>query len=88
MGIQFSLIKSPWDTCLVDEGLAVDVVFPGFSQAFDTVPHSIHVDKLSSCGMRLVGHWAELKGRVQRVVGMGLNLSSDQSPVTFVMFWF
>lgn len=52
-------------TCLVHEGMAV-----GFSKAFYTVPHSIHQDTLSVCGMsRFVVHGAELKGRAQRAVG-------------------
>jgi len=33
-------------TCPVDEGKMVDVVFLDFSEAFDTVPHSI---LLASC---------------------------------------
>lgn len=38
-------------TCVVGEGKAVDVVFPGFSKAFDTVLHSILLGELSSSGM-------------------------------------
>lgn len=42
------------------------VIFLGFSEAFDTVTHSIPVDELSSCGMRgFTVNW--LKGRAQRV---------------------
>ena len=38
-------------TCLVDEGKAVDVVYLNFSKAFETVPHSILVEKLSAHGL-------------------------------------
>ncbi|KAK4828139.1 hypothetical protein QYF61_023937 [Mycteria americana] len=61
-------------TRLVDEGRVVDGVLLDFSKAFDTVPHSILLDKLSNCGMsgftvRWVKNW--LKGRAQRVVVNG-----------------
>jgi len=38
-------------THLVDEGKAVDVVYPGFSKAFDTVPHSILLEKVAAHGL-------------------------------------
>jgi len=53
-------------THLADEGKAVDVLFLDFSRAFDTVLHSILLDKLSSCGMsRFMVCWVKnwLKGR-------------------------
>lgn len=54
-------------TRLADEGKVGDGVFLDFSQGFCTVPHSILLHKLSSCGMNgLMVCW--LKDRVQRVV--------------------
>jgi len=38
-------------TCLVDEGKAVDVIYLDFSNFFDTVPHSILLEKLAAHGL-------------------------------------
>jgi len=61
-----------------DEGRAVDVVYLDFSKAFDTVSHSILINKLRKCGLdeRLV-RWIEnwLNGRTQRVVISGAEPS-------------
>ncbi|KAK4817692.1 hypothetical protein QYF61_025784 [Mycteria americana] len=65
-------------TCLVDEGKAVDVVYLDFSKAFDTVSHSILLEKLAAhgldgCTLRWVKNW--LDGRAQRVVVNGVYSS-------------
>ncbi|GAB0196940.1 hypothetical protein GRJ2_002159300 [Grus japonensis] len=58
-------------TCLVDEGKAVDVVYLDFSKAFDTIPHSILLEKLAAHGLDRhtlcwVKNWVD--GQAQRVV--------------------
>ena len=58
-------------THLVDEGKAVNVVYLDFSKAFDTVSHSILLEKLAAhgldgCTLRWVKNW--LDGQAQRVV--------------------
>ncbi|PKU36246.1 rna-directed dna polymerase from mobile element jockey-like [Limosa lapponica baueri] len=63
-------------TCLVDERKAVDVFvfFLDFSRAFDIIPHSILLGKLSNCEMtRYTVHWVKnwLNDRAQRVVVNG-----------------
>jgi len=55
-------------TCLVDEGKAVDVVCLDFRKSFDTVPHSIPLEKLAvhgldGCSLRWIKNW--LNGRAQ-----------------------
>ncbi|KAK4813002.1 hypothetical protein QYF61_004178 [Mycteria americana] len=70
-------------TCLVDEGKAVDVVYLDFSKAFDTVSHSILLEKvaahgLDGCTLCWIKNW--LDGRAQRVVVNGVY--SSWWPVT------
>ncbi|KAK4810169.1 LOW QUALITY PROTEIN: hypothetical protein QYF61_010481 [Mycteria americana] len=70
-------------TRLVDEGKAVDVVYLDFSKAFDTVPHSILLEKLAAHGMDgCTLHWVKnwLDGRAQRAVVNGVY--SSWRPVT------
>jgi len=69
--------------CSVDEGKAVDVVYLDFSEAFDTVSHSILLEKLAAHG--LDGHtflWVKkMVGWVSpRVVVNGVKF--DWWPVT------
>ncbi|KAK4831045.1 hypothetical protein QYF61_014977 [Mycteria americana] len=70
-------------TCLVDEEKAVDVVYLDFSKAFDTVSHSILLEKLAAhgldgCTLCWVKNW--LDGLAQRVVVNGVY--SSWRPVT------
>jgi len=63
-------------THLVDEGKAVDVVYLDFSKAFDTVPHSILLEKLTAhgldgCTLPWIKNW--LNGQAQRVVVNGVQ---------------
>ncbi|KAM9601977.1 melatonin receptor type 1B isoform 1-T1 [Morphnus guianensis] len=65
-------------THLVDEGKAVDVVYLDFSKAFDTVSHSILLEKLAApvldgCTLHWVKNW--LDGWAQRVVVNGVKSS-------------
>ncbi|KAK4830696.1 LOW QUALITY PROTEIN: hypothetical protein QYF61_012865 [Mycteria americana] len=65
-------------TRLVDEGKAVDVVYLDFSKAFDTISHSILLEKLAAYGLDKrtlcwVKNW--LDGRAQRVVVNGVKSS-------------
>ncbi|KAK4828638.1 hypothetical protein QYF61_000286 [Mycteria americana] len=70
-------------TRLLDEGKAVDVVYLDFSKAFDTVSHSILLEKLAAhgldrCTLCWVKNW--LDGWAQRVVVNGVY--SSWRPVT------
>ncbi|GAB0176255.1 mitochondrial enolase superfamily member 1 [Grus japonensis] len=70
-------------THLVDEGKAVDVVYLDFSRAFDTVSHSVLLEKLAAHGLnRRTLHWVKnwLGGWAQRVVVNGVT--SSWWPVT------
>ncbi|GAB0186691.1 mitochondrial enolase superfamily member 1 [Grus japonensis] len=63
-------------TRLVDEGKAVDVVYLDFSKVFDTISHSILLEKLAAhgldgCMLRWVKNW--LDGRAQRLVVNGVT---------------
>ncbi|GAB0204598.1 mitochondrial enolase superfamily member 1 [Grus japonensis] len=65
-------------TCLVDEGKAVDVVYLDFSKVFDTISHSILLEKLAAHGLDgHTLHWVKnwLDGRAQRVVVNGVKSS-------------
>ncbi|GAB0193288.1 mitochondrial enolase superfamily member 1 [Grus japonensis] len=70
-------------THLVDEGKAVNVIYLDFSKAFDTVSHSILLEKLVAhgldrCTLRWVKNW--LEGQAQRVVVN--EIKSSGQPVT------
>jgi len=65
-------------TRLVGEGKAVDVIYLDFNEAFDTVPHSILLEKLAAHGLdKCTLHWIKnwLNGQAQRVVVNGVKSS-------------
>ena len=73
-----NLISYDIVTHQVDEGTVVDVVYLDFSKAFDTVSHSIFLQKLAAHGLdRYTLGWVRkwLEGRDQRVVVNGVKSS-------------
>jgi len=70
-------------THLVNEGKAMDVIYLDFNKAFDTVPHSVLLEKLAAhgldgCTLCWVKNW--LNGQAQRIVVNGDKASWQ--PVT------
>ena len=68
--LEFSEEVPDW----VDEGKAVDIVYPVFKKAFDKVPHWRLLAKVRACGMAgQVDNWIAnwLRGRKQRVAASG-----------------
>ncbi|KAK4833053.1 hypothetical protein QYF61_027555, partial [Mycteria americana] len=76
-------------TRLADEGKAADVVYLDFSKAFDTVSHSILLEKLAAHGLDghslyCIKNW--LDGQAQRVVMNRVKTSWQPITVLFNIF--
>ncbi|PKU47819.1 reverse hypothetical protein [Limosa lapponica baueri] len=70
-------------THLLNAGKAVDVIYLDFGKVFDTVPHSVLLEKLANHGIdKCTLHWVKnwLDGHAQRVVLNGVK--SSWWPVT------
>ncbi|GAB0203973.1 mitochondrial enolase superfamily member 1 [Grus japonensis] len=68
-------------TCLVGGGKAVDVVYLDFTKAFDTISHSILLEKLTAHGLDgHILHWVKnwLDGWAQRVVVICPGFGKDR----------
>ena len=69
----------------MDEGKAVDVVYLDFSTAFDTISHSILLEKLAAHGL----DGCTMDGWAQRVVvnGVKFNWWPVRSGVPRAQYW-
>ena len=73
--LQLLNIMESWTKDL-DRGESIDVVYPDFMKAFDTVPHKRLIGKLKSYGIEYyTPRWiqASLSDRVQQVSVNGIN---------------
>ncbi|PKU42894.1 rna-directed dna polymerase from mobile element jockey-like [Limosa lapponica baueri] len=77
-------------TPLVDEGKTIDILYLDFSKSFDTVTHSVLLEKLAAYDLdestlRWVKNW--LDGQSQRVVVNGAKSSWSQVVFPRAQYW-